>query len=128
MTFTARNVLTVCPGRKTLMAMLTTKSGHREAQIVDVGDNDARRPQWHQETVSPEHAAMSRLTDVAILKEIEEMVADDDELALLVEGVCDGMQGQDLQDLLGVDAKGLAAVRKRLKRKLNAKYPERKAS
>jgi DNA-directed RNA polymerase specialized sigma24 family protein len=104
------------------------KKGHREEQLGEVSDSNAPQPHWHQEAVSPEQAALSRLTDVAVLKEIEDMVADDEELALLVEGICDGMQGKDLQVLLGVDVKGLAAVRKRLKRKLNAKYPERKAS
>lgn len=85
-------------------------------------------PMWHAPQPSPEHAVISKLTDGPILAEIEAMVSGDDQMALLLEGIMDEMRGVELENLLGVDAKGLAAVRKRLIRALHAKYPERKAS
>jgi hypothetical protein len=39
-----------------------------------------------------------------------------------------GMRGAELQELLGVDEKGLAAVRKRLKRMLQETCPSEMAS
>jgi DNA-directed RNA polymerase specialized sigma24 family protein len=90
------------------------------------GFDDEVRPQWGAEQVSPERAAISRVDDGAVLAKIEALVSDSEQLQLLIEGLCDGLRGKDLEELLGVDAKGLAAARKMLRRRLNASFPERK--
>jgi hypothetical protein len=51
------------------------------------------------------------------------MVAGDEQLQLLIEGIYDNMRGAELQELLGVDEKGLAALRKKLRRLLLAAFP-----
>lgn len=102
------------------------REGRKERPVEQIPDHALTA--WHQEAVSPEQAAISRLTDVPVLAEIDKMIEGDEQLQLLVEGIGDGMRGEELQDLLGVDVKGLAAARKRLKRALNAKFPERTAS
>ena len=58
-----------------------------------------------------------------VLAVIENLIADDEELQMLVEGLCDRMRGGQLEELLDVDAKGLATIRKRLRRKLQAAFP-----
>jgi len=58
-----------------------------------------------------------------VLAAIESLIADDEELQILVEGICDHMRGRQLEELLNVDAKGLAAIRKRLRRKLQTALP-----
>jgi DNA-directed RNA polymerase specialized sigma24 family protein len=67
---------------------------------------------------SPERAMISAIDGRAVLAEIEAGAAGDEKLQLLIEGIYDQMRGAELQDLLGVDEKGLAAVRKRLRRLL----------
>lgn len=67
---------------------------------------------------SPEREVISRIDYGEVLRRIDAAVADDEELQYLLEGVKDGMRGEDLQDLLGVDEKGLATARRRLKRRI----------
>jgi hypothetical protein len=67
---------------------------------------------------TPKRATISAIGGKAVLAKIEAAAAGDEKLQLLIEGIYDGMRGPELQDLLGVDEKGLAAVRKRLKRML----------
>lgn len=62
------------------------------------------------------------------VKRMEELIADDEQLQFLVEGICDGLVGEDLQQLLGVDAKGLATLRRKLKRRLSSSHSGRTAS
>lgn len=100
--------------------------GRRETPVPDLHEGIV--PVWHQEAPTPEDAAISRLTDALMIEEIEAMVAGDEQLELLLQGLIDHMRGAELQELLGVDVKGLAAARKRLSRALTAKYPERKSS
>jgi hypothetical protein len=61
---------------------------------------------------------MSLIDGKATLAEIEASAIGDEKVQLLIEGIYDGMRGADLQELLDVDEKGLAAVRKRLWRVL----------
>jgi DNA-directed RNA polymerase specialized sigma24 family protein len=102
------------------------KAGMRPKLVEEFDDHAL--PQWSAGCVSPEHAALSRIEDGAILAEIVSLIADSEQLQLLMEGLCDGLRGKDLEDLLGVDTKGLAAARKMLQRRLASKFPERKAS
>src|SRR5262249_45606526 len=67
---------------------------------------------------SAERAAISAIDGRPALAQIQAAAAGDEKLQLLIEGIYDGMRGAELQDLLGVDEKGLAAVRKRLRRLL----------
>jgi DNA-directed RNA polymerase specialized sigma24 family protein len=67
---------------------------------------------------SPEQSAGSTIDDRPTLAAIEAGAAGDEQLQLLMEGIYDGMRGAELEQLLSVDTKGLAAVRKRLKRLL----------
>lgn len=102
------------------------KSGRGETTIPDLHEGVV--PVWHQEAPTPEDAAISRLTDGPMIEEIEAMVAGDEQLELLLQGLMDHMRGAELQELLGVDVKELAAAKKRLSRALTAKYPGRKSS
>jgi hypothetical protein len=72
---------------------------------------------------SPEQYAVSAVDHRAVLAKIEAMVAGDEQLQLLIEGIYDNMRGAELQELLGVDEKGLAALRKKLRRLLLAAFP-----
>jgi len=72
---------------------------------------------------SPEQLLSSSRDDARVLAAIESLIADDEELQILVEGICDHMRGRQLEELLNVDAKGLAAIRKRLRRKLQTALP-----
>ena len=69
---------------------------------------------------SPEKLAISAVDDRPLLAEIEAAAVGDEQVQLLIEGIYDGMRGEKLQDLLGVDEKGLATVRTRLRRLLGA--------
>ena len=100
----------------------------RRGEIPVPDMHDGVVPMWHQELPTPEDAAISNLIDAPMIAEIEAMVAGDEQLELLLQGLIDHMRGTELQELLGVDVKGLAAARKRLSRALTAKYPERKSS
>lgn len=73
---------------------------------------------------SPERLVASARDDRAVLEAISRMIEDDEQLQLLVEGICDGMRGGELEQLIQVDTKGLAAVRKRLSRRLQAAFPK----
>ena len=64
---------------------------------------------------------LDRLIERERHEESQQLIADDEQLQLLVEGICDDLRGQELEELLGVDAKGLAAARKRLKRRLSSR-------
>lgn len=67
---------------------------------------------------SPERSAISAIDDRAVLAAIEAGAAGDEKLQLLIEGIYDEMRGTELQELLGVNEKGLAAVRKKFRRLL----------
>lgn len=69
---------------------------------------------------SPERSAISAVDDRPLLAEIEAAAVGDEQVQLLIEGTYDGMRGEKLQELLGVDAKGLATVRRRLRRLIQA--------
>ncbi len=72
---------------------------------------------------SPERLLGSSRDDARVLAAIESLIGNDEELQMLVEGLCDRMRGGQLEELLDVDAKGLATIRKRLRRKLQAAFP-----
>lgn len=67
-------------------------------------------------TPNPEQIAISTFDLRNVLASIEAATVGDEEVQLLIEGICDQMRGEQLQELLGVDAKGLATIRKRLRR------------
>jgi DNA-directed RNA polymerase specialized sigma24 family protein len=67
---------------------------------------------------SPERAAISAIDHRATLTAIEAAAVGDEKVQLLIEGIYDKMRGAELQQLLDVDEKSLAAVRKRFSRLL----------
>ena len=73
---------------------------------------------------SPEDQALSSVFLSRALQQVARCYEGDDELELLAEGLFDGQRGKELEELLGVDAKGLAAIKKRLARKITAKFPD----
>lgn len=73
---------------------------------------------------SPEGEALSRIYHQRALDDAMATIADDEELQLLVEGLFEGMQGRELEELLDTDAKGLAAAKKRLARRVAGKVQE----
>jgi DNA-directed RNA polymerase specialized sigma24 family protein len=71
----------------------------------------------------PEEEALSRTIHAPILERVSQCISNDFELQLLVEGLFDGKRGKELEELLTTDAKGLAAAKKRLSRKLEIEFP-----
>jgi hypothetical protein len=68
---------------------------------------------------SPERCAISAIDHRSVLAEIEAAAATDEKVRFLIEGIYDDMRGKELEQLLGVDDKGLAAIRKRFRRMLD---------
>ncbi len=98
------------------------KDGAFEVVFVDgYGKNGVPEPAY--EASSPEEAALSRLYHAEALTKALACIDDDDELQLLAEGLFEGLRGKDLEELLGTDAKGLAAARKRMARRLLVAFP-----
>ncbi len=95
------------------------KEGFRP--VVVMRDGEPVLPDVASDAPSPERATISAIDHKPLLDEISATAAGDEQLQLLIEGICEQMRGAELQDLLGVDEKGLAAVRKRLKRLLQNK-------
>jgi DNA-directed RNA polymerase specialized sigma24 family protein len=98
------------------------RAGTRPELVAEY--DDQARSVWG-EAVSPEHAVLSRIDDGAVFQEVDAAIADDEQLQFLIEGLCDGMRGKALEEFVGVDTKGLAAARKKLQRRLAARFPER---
>ena len=90
------------------------KDGFRPRVLLR--DGEPVLPDVPAEDPSPERATISAIDHKAMLTAIEAAAVGDEKLQLLIEGICDSMRGAELQELLGVDEKGLAAVRKRLLR------------
>lgn len=74
---------------------------------------------------SPEREVMSQFDDGAMLGRIQACVDGDEECQMLLEGICDGMRGSELEELLDVDTKGLATIQRRLQRKIGHLKAER---
>jgi hypothetical protein len=99
------------------------KVGLRPVTVLKNGE--AVLPDGKADTVSPEQAAAAAIDDRPLLARVHAAIAGDEKLELLLEGIYDQMRGAELQDLLGVDEKGLAALRKKLKRRLQEASAER---
>jgi DNA-directed RNA polymerase specialized sigma24 family protein len=99
------------------------KSGFRPVAVLRNGEPVL--PDIAADIVSPEQAAVSAIDDVETLAKIGSIIADDEQLQFLLEGIYDNMRGAELQNLLGTDEKGLAALRKKLRRGLLGAFPER---
>jgi hypothetical protein len=90
------------------------KDGFRPTVLIRNGEPFL--PDTPADDPSPERSAISAIDDRAVLAKIEAAAAGDEKLQLLIEGIYDGMRGEQLEELLGVDKKGLAPLRKKLKR------------
>jgi hypothetical protein len=99
------------------------KVGLRPVTVLRNGE--AVLPEGKADTVSPEQGAAAAIDDRPLLARVHAATAGDEKLELLLEGIYDQMRGAELQDLLGVDEKGLAALRKKLKRRLQEASAER---
>ncbi|MBU0776506.1 MAG: hypothetical protein EPO45_11015 [Sphingobium sp.] len=97
------------------------KAGRREVRPTPDGIS---APALVDPSPSPEALAASSRDDAAMLSEIGRLIDGDEQLQLLVEGICDKMRGEELQKLLDVDVKGLDTVRKRLRRRLQGAFPK----
>jgi DNA-directed RNA polymerase specialized sigma24 family protein len=80
-------------------------------------------PEPQSDVPDPEGEALSRTIHSRALARASECIANDFELQLLVEGLHDGKRGKELEELLSTDAKGLAAAKRRLSRKLEGEFP-----
>jgi hypothetical protein len=74
---------------------------------------------------SPEQVGHDALHYRRTLAAIQQSIGDDPQLVTLLDAVLDGEKGIALQNRLGLDAKGLASVRKQLQRKLAAAAKDR---
>jgi hypothetical protein len=101
--------------------IVAVKAGRREVRPPPDG---VSAPDLADPSPSPEALVLSACDDGAMLVAIGRLIEGDEELQLLVEGICDNMRGEELQELLGVNVQGLAASRKRLKRRLQSAFPK----
>lgn len=76
------------------------------------------------DSLSPQDEALSTVFHARELEKAMACISDDDDLLLLVMGIHDKMSGKALEELLSTDSKGLAALRKKLGRRIVARYPE----
>ena len=76
------------------------------------------------DAVSPEDEALSKIIHQRELEKVMTCISDDEDLLLLVEAIYDGMVGKALEDLLSTNTKGLAALRRKLGRRLAARFPD----
>jgi len=97
------------------------RRGRRDVRPAPDGTNGPDAP---DPSPSPERLLQSARDDREVLAAIDRLMKDDEQLQLLVEGICDDMRGDELEELLEVDEKGLAAARRRLKRKLKSAFPK----
>lgn len=97
------------------------RNGLRELRPVPDGVSG---PDLVDPSPSPEALVLSACDDGQMLAAIGHLIEDDEQLQWLVEGICDNMQGEALEELLGVDVNGLAAARRRLKRRLQNAFPK----
>jgi DNA-directed RNA polymerase specialized sigma24 family protein len=102
------------------------KNGFRPVTVMR--DGQPVLPDVAADIVSPEQSAASAIDAGETLRRIDALVADDEQLQFLLEGIDDEMRGAELQDLLGTDEKGLAALRKKFRRRLQGAFPDRIAS
>lgn len=80
---------------------------------------------WAHDGPSPEQEIVSRIDGGDVLSKVQASVDGDEECGMLLEGIYDGMKGIELQELLGLDGKGLATVQRRLQRKITHLKAER---
>ena len=92
------------------------KDGFRPTVVMRKGEPVL--PDVPADDPSPERSAISAIDDRPRLADIEAAAEGDEQVQLLMEAIYDEMRGAELQELLGVDEKGLAAVRKRFRRLL----------
>ena len=92
------------------------KDGFRPTVVMRNGEPVL--PDVAADDPSPERAAISAIDGRTALAEIEGAAQGDEKLQLLIEGLYDEMRGEELQELLSVDEKGLATVRKKFRRLL----------
>lgn len=82
-----------------------------------------RGPDWMK--ISPVAGFLfHEKTQSRALQQVARCYEGDDQLELLAEGLFDGLRGKELEELLGVDTKGLAAIKRRLARRITAKFPD----
>jgi hypothetical protein len=94
-------------------------------ELVFVGNyGTSGAPELLDEVPSPEDQALPRHYHAQALQRALDSIKDDEELQLLAEGLFDRMRGEELEALLGTDTKGLAAAKRRLSRRLQARFPE----
>ncbi|MBB4610729.1 hypothetical protein [Sphingomonas yabuuchiae] len=111
------------------MKSIASTSYRRRRQNLDEGvtsipiaANDGRFD-VADDAVSPEEQALARIFHGKCLALVDATVADDEKLQLLVMGLCDGLLGRELEELLETDTKGLAAARRRLANRLRRAFP-----
>jgi hypothetical protein len=91
--------------------------------VSDYGDGDLPDSQ-DRSMASPEDQALARTMYAKEIERAGRLLAGDYELELLAEALADGHRGKELEELLGTDTKGLAAIRKRWLRKLQVGFPD----
>ncbi len=90
------------------------KKGFRPVTVLR--DGQPVLPEVGHEGVSPEDEAIAAIDDRPRLLRIAKIVEGDEKLEFLVEGLLEGWRGSALCEFLGVDERGLAALRRRLSR------------
>ncbi len=99
------------------------KRGFRSVTVIKNGEPCL--PDVAADIISPEQSAISAIDDVQTLAKVDALVADDEQRQLLIEAIDDGMRGAQLREFMNTDEKGLAALRKKLIRRLQAGFSDR---
>ena len=97
----------------------------KDASAIRSAANDGAEPL--SEDLAPDEELIDRDRQQHYrdcLSRIEALIADDQPLQLLLLGLSDGMRGQELENLMGTDTKGLAAAYKRLARVRCKAFPK----
>ncbi|MCP1838774.1 DNA-directed RNA polymerase specialized sigma24 family protein [Bradyrhizobium sp. USDA 4524] len=91
--------------------------------VPEYGAGDTPEPA-DRNTPSPEDQALAGIMYTKEIERTGRLASGDYELELLVEALADGQRGKDLEEVLGTDTKGLAAIRKRWIRRLQVGFPD----
>jgi DNA-directed RNA polymerase specialized sigma24 family protein len=72
---------------------------------------------------SAEREIVARQDCDGMLKALEELFADDEEVQLVIMGLVDGHDAEEIRGIGGWDPRAYATIRRRMRNKINKKYP-----
>ena len=123
-----------CPGHISIFAFLSgamrsisgdeRKARTRRAEIHLVAEDGSLVIDPIDDRPNAAEAAQSREEAERIKKAVLDLFADDHAAQTIVEGDMDGIEGEELRDLTGLDAKAFASKRRFVRRRIDRTYPK----